>query len=335
MRVECLPARRLVEADWSAWDDLQSRAPSLSSPYFSSAFCKVVAESSPDLFVACLSDGQGSAGFFPFHRSRWGTGWPLARSLSGYQGIIGREHLAIEVAGLLKCCALKTFDFARLPATQTSFLPFARGTDASHTMDLHGGFDDYAARVGRSSAILAATARRKRRLEREIGRVRFEQHIDDSAAFRTLTALKATQYRRTGARDPLADPCARAIVEAVFRCRGPALSGVLSVLFVADQVAALLLGLRRRKALHGWFHAYDPRFAKYSPGILLLVELARAAPASGIEVIDLGTGEQAYKTRLATGAVNVVWGRVERPSLVAVWRAARRNLGRLAGCRGS
>jgi CelD/BcsL family acetyltransferase involved in cellulose biosynthesis len=331
MHVECLPATRVVETDWKAWDDIRRSAPALSSPYFSSAFCRVVSESSSDLFVARISDGQRLAGFFPFHRSRWATGWPLAKGLSGYQGVIGRQDFVMDVFSLLKQCKLKTFDFAHLPATQRSFLPFSHGTDASHTMDLRAGFDDYAARIRASSGIIAATFRRKRRLEREVGRVRFELHVDDISVFETFMRLKAVQYRRTGVRDPLADPWTLDILRAVLRSRGRELSGVLSVLFTGDNVAALVFGIRSHSVLHCWFSAYDLRFARYSPGILLLVELAHRAPASGIDVVDLGTGTHAYKARLATGAVEVLWGRIERPSLAAVWRAARRNVGRMAG----
>src|ERR1700733_14199959 len=101
MLVECLPASRLVDADWRAWDAIRSSTSALSSPYFSSQFCRVVSECSSDLFVARISDRRGPAGFFPFHRSRWATGWPLAKSLSGYQGLIERESVAMDVVALL------------------------------------------------------------------------------------------------------------------------------------------------------------------------------------------------------------------------------------------
>jgi CelD/BcsL family acetyltransferase involved in cellulose biosynthesis len=159
-----------------------------------------------------------------------------------------------------------------------------------------------------------------------------EFHVDDLSVFLTLTRLKALQYRRTGARDLFADPWTLDVLHAVFRTQEPQFSGVLSALFIGDDVAAALFGMRSHSTLHCWFSAYDPRFARHSPGMLLLVELAHRGPGHGIEVIDLGTGPQAYKSRLATGAVNVLRGRIERPSLAFVWRAARRSARRLAGC---
>jgi CelD/BcsL family acetyltransferase involved in cellulose biosynthesis len=329
MYIECVPATRVVESDWRAWDAIRSQAPALSSPYFSSTFCRIVSESSSDLFVGRISDDRGLAGFFPFHRSRWATGWPLAKGLSGYQGLIARQDASIDAVELLKCCRLRTFDFAQLPATQASFVPFSYGKDASHTMDLRAGFDDYAARIRRSSRIIAATRGREQRLEREVGRVRFEFHLDDFSMFQTLVRLKTSQYRRSGAHDIFMDPWTLDILRAVFRTQSPQLSGVLSALFVGDHVAALLFSIRSHGVLHCWLAAYDPQFGRHSPGIILLVKLARRAATLGIELVDLGTGTHAYKTRLATGGVNVLWGRVERPSFAAVWRAARRNVRRL------
>ncbi len=294
MHIECAPAVRLVESDWRAWDAIRSRAPALSSPYFSSTFCRIVSECSSDLFVARIGDDRGLAGFFPFHRSRWATGWPLAKGLSGYQGLIARQDASIDVVELLKGCRLSTFDFAQLPATQASFVPFSRGRDASHTMDLRAGFDDYAARVRRSSRIIAATRRREQRLEREVGRVRFEFHVDDFSMFQTLIRLKTSQYRRSGVRDIFMDSWTLDVLRAVFRAQGPQLSGVLSALFVGDHVAALVFSIRSQGVLHCWLAAFDPQFGRHSPGIILLVELARRASTLGIDFVDLGTGAHSY-----------------------------------------
>ena len=49
---------------------------------------------------------------------------------------------------------------------------------------------------------------------------------------------------------------------------------MFSVLYVADQPAALHLGMCCRGVWHSWFPTYDVAFAKYSPGLLLLLELA-------------------------------------------------------------
>jgi CelD/BcsL family acetyltransferase involved in cellulose biosynthesis len=164
-----------------------------------------------------------------------------------------------------------------------------------------------------------------------MGSVRFVYQADDGAALRTLMRLKSLQYSRTKVRDLFSDRWTAQVVETVFRARGPELSGVLSVLLVDEEIAALLLSMRSRKVLHCWFSAYDVKFARYSPGIILLLELAKAASTCGVEVVDLGMGTYAYKTSLATGTVDLLQGRIERPSAAAVWRMTRRGVRRLAG----
>jgi|HubBroStandDraft_6_1064221.scaffolds.fasta_scaffold293846_2 hypothetical protein len=69
----------------------------------------------------------------------------------------------------------------------------------------------------------------------------------------------------------------------------------------------------------------------FFPGIILLLDLAKAASTYGVEIVDLGMGTYPYKTRLATGTVDLLHGRIERPSAVAAWRTARRGVRRLAG----
>lgn len=332
MRLDCVLASQLTEGDWRTWDAIRGEAPGLSSPYFASEFCRAVARCSPDLFVARIYGRHGVVGFFPFHRSRWHTGWPLAKWLSDYHGVIAHDDLAIDPVALVKGCGLKTFDFDHLPAVQRSFQRFSYGTSPSHTIDLRQGFVHYAARVNVRSSLVRATWRRRRQLAREMGRVRFVYQVDDSESFRLLMKLKSLQYSRTGVRDLFADRWTTEIVETIFHARGPRLSGVLSVLLVDEQIAALLLSMRSSNVQHCWFSAYDVRFARWSPGIILLLELAKAASTRGIETVDLGMGTYPYKDTLSTGRVDLLRGRIERPSAVAAWRMARRGVRRLAGC---
>jgi CelD/BcsL family acetyltransferase involved in cellulose biosynthesis len=332
MRLDCVRASQLTERDWRAWDAIRGEAPGLSSPYFTSEFCRAVARCSPDLFVARIGGRHGVVGFFPFHQSRWRTGWPLAKWVSDYHGVVAHDDLLIDALALVKGCGLKTFDFDHLPAVQRSFQRFAHGTSPSHTIDLRQGFAHYAARINDRSSLVRATWRRRRQLAREMGRVRFVYQVDDSAALGTLMKLKSLQYSRTGVRDLFADRWTSEIVETIFRARGPQLSGVLSLLLVDERIAAALLSLRSTRVQHCWFSAYDVQFARWSPGIILLLELAKAASTRGIEIVDLGMGTYSYKTRLATGRVDLLRGRIERPSAVAAWRMARRSVRRLAGC---
>jgi hypothetical protein len=100
-----------------------------------------------------------------------------------------------------------------------------------------------------------------------------------------------------------------------------AFSGVLSALYVGNRLAAVHLGMRSFGVLHFWFPAYDPELGKYSPGLVLLVEMARAAAALGIRRIDLGRGNERYKRSLMSGAIPLAEGAVDlRPAAALLQR---------------
>ena len=84
------------------------------------------------------------------------------------------------------------------------------------------------------------------------------------------------------------------------------------------------MGMRSAHVLHYWFPAYDPEFAKFSTGIILLLRMAEALAAMGVRTIDLGEGKSQYKERLMTGEVALQKGSVELPSLLATARQMQR-----------
>jgi CelD/BcsL family acetyltransferase involved in cellulose biosynthesis len=87
--------------------------------------------------------------------------------------------------------------------------------------------------------------------------------------------------------------------------------------------------MRSRTIWHYWFPAYAPQFAKYSPGLLLLLKMCQHAPQIGLRTIDLGTGMTLYKRRLMNASVPVAEGSVERPSWLSLVRGMRRKAKRL------
>jgi hypothetical protein len=98
--------------------------------------------------------------------------------------------------------------------------------------------------------------------------------------------------------------------------------------------------------VHWWFPAYDPAFARDSPGLVLLAELLGAADEAGIGLLDFGKGDEDYKawfsnrtiplgighvesdrlTELRTGAARVAWRYALRSPVRDHALAARRRL---------
>jgi CelD/BcsL family acetyltransferase involved in cellulose biosynthesis len=143
--------------------------------------------------------------------------------------------------------------------------------------------------------------------------------------FDALVAWKSDQYLRTGATNVFGFSWTMRLLEKVLAAPGQEFGGILSALYAGDKLVSAHLGLRSHGVMHLWFPAYDPAFGKYSPGLILLLELAKAARSLGVQRLDLGKGDTRFKTSLMTGAVSLAEGSVAVNPLVRGLRRGWHN----------
>ncbi|MGE3252958.1 GNAT family N-acetyltransferase [Pseudonocardia sp.] len=277
----------------------------------------------PEARVAVLSGPGGALGFFPFETGPFGYGKPIAAGLTDCQGLVHAPGLEWDPRELLRRCGLAIWEFDHLVCGLEPLEPFVLCHAPSPVIDLRGGFPAYLA--GRTASRIRDLPRRRRKLTREHGEPRFVYNSDDRAALRTVLAWKSAQYRRTGRSDRFARRWIVELVETLLATRTPAFSGLLSVLYAGDTIVAGHVGLRSEQVVPTWFPAYNPDFARYSPGLLLHLELARAAADAGVLQVDLGRGAKDYKEWLKTGDLTVAEGRVTRRVPGAALHWARRE----------
>ena len=329
VRVETTGA--LAAPELARWSELQRASPLYRSPFFTPEFAFAVARVR-DVRVAVIEEAGATAGFFAFEAGRRGHGRPVGRPFSDYHGPVLDEAAAIDARALVRACGLATWSFDHLPAGLAAFAPHVWSEGTSPCLDLAEGFDLGAG--GRAHSDIRGAQRRARKLAREVGPLRFVPHSDDPDLLAQTIAWKRQQYAATGVTDVLADAGGRELLGHVHAARATGFAGILSVLHAGDQVAALHLGLRAGGVLHSWFPAYNPELNRYSPGLVLLLELAGAAPGLGIRELDFGKGEARYKLALATGAVPLLEGCVgARPhsALPVRLRTSARRALRAAG----
>jgi CelD/BcsL family acetyltransferase involved in cellulose biosynthesis len=321
VNVRLVTAGALAPSDLARWSELQQARPLYRSPFFRPEFALAVARVR-DVRVAVIED----AGFFAFEVGRRGQGRPIGRPFSDYHGPVLDDAAAIDARELVRACGLATWSFDHLPAGIAGFAPHVWTQGASPYLDLANGFDPKAA--GRSD--IRGALRKARKLAREVGPLRFTPHSDDMDLLARTIAWKRRQYAETGVTDVLAETGGRELLGHVHAAQEAGFAGMLSVLHAGDEVAALHFAVRSGGVLHSWFPAYNPELHRYSPGLVLLLELADAAPALGIRELDFGKGEARYKLALATGTVPLREGCVGARSLsalpVRLRGAARRAL---------
>ena len=315
------------------WRNLQESNPELVSPCFSPEFTQAVAAVRPDVEVAVVQGMNNEIrAFFPFQRHHRTRAIPVGGIVSDYQGIICRPDFECDPRDLLEKCGLVAWDFDRLIASQEFFLPYHKLCEPSALIDLSRGYAAYVQeRRAAGSRQISQCQNSIRRLEREAGPLRFIAHSPDRKLLSQVLAWKSEQYLRTGWRDLFAPGWGRDLVERIHAIQSEKFAGMFSALYAGEHLIAGHLGMRSSSVWHYWFPAYDRRFSRFSPGLILLLHMAEHGPSIGIRALDLGTGMSLYKERLMSASVSVAEGSVERPSWLWLRREAKRAVKSLVG----
>lgn len=331
-RYHLLPAGELDASLIAAWRAIQAAQPGLRSPFFCPEFTRLVAAVRRDAAVVVIENDGRPVGFLPFQRSRLDGGKPIGGPLSDYHGVIAEPASDWTPLDLMRAARLNVWSFDHLVDGQGRFAAHVVGQGGSPTIDLSGGYQKYVDdKRAAGSDYIRKTEGLARKLAREAGELTFELH-DGGAALDSLMRWKSDQYRESGLPDAFAVSWTRKFLANLAATRGESgFQGLCSVLRAGGRIVAVHMGMRSATELHYWFPAYDAEFSKFSPGNILLLRMAEALAGQGVRTIDLGKGDSPYKQRLMTGAVPLLEGYVERPSLLASVRGwLRRSDARVA-----
>jgi CelD/BcsL family acetyltransferase involved in cellulose biosynthesis len=130
--------------------------------------------------------------------------------------------------------------------------------------------------------------------------------------FSALVRLQAARWRARGAAGVLGDPNVLAFHQAA--APGLLARGLLSLeaLRLGERIIAVHYALRRGAIGYSYLHAFDPEFAGFGPGWLLLAHSLETAAREGVRRFDFLRGREAYK---------YAWGAVDQPQWRRrVWR---------------
>lgn len=328
MRIDAVPFDALTAAEIGRWSALQIADERFRSPFFRPEYVRTVASIQAGVKVGRLIDGGETVGFFPFQLVRPGEAGPVGGRRCNYHGVIAAPGVEWDRVSLLRGCGVHAWHFHHLLADQQQFGSSRHTVSGSPFLDLSAGFDAYErARRDAGSHVCHRIFRSARRLERDLGAaLRLEANVDDADALGLLVRWKSDHAARTGGGNKFADPALLELLTALHRTRTESFAGMLSVLYAGNRPIAVHFGLRSRTEWHYWFPSYDAAVRSVSPGLILLLEMARAASALGIRTIDLGKGAEPYKTRVASGEIAVAQGTATVPSLAAAIRGVRRTL---------
>ena len=313
--------RELTSDEKDAWHKVLQQNSHFDSPFFHPDFTMAVAAVRTDTEIAVLEKGNKAVGFFTFQRDWAGIGRPIGRPFSDLQAVV-TEDSTWSAEGLVRDCKLKAWDFDSLLTWQRNFAPYFTTTRPYFQIDVSGGYEAYQARRhAMGSHHIKALNRTLRRMERDLGPVRFEPKSRDKDVLKTLLKWKSDQYRRSFFKDTLRMPWVVNMLNRIHDTQGKDFAGILSALYVGDRLVAAHLGLCSRRVWHWWLPSYDLAFSYYSPGQILQLQMIQSAEEMGIERID-----DDPNPFFRTGSVPVAEGSVELPCLT---NNVRRRWGRI------
>lgn len=313
----------LTGAELATWRALRASNPALDSPYFDPAFAAAVVASGVSVTVALDGRGAELTRLLACQRDRSvlrPVGWPGA----DFQGPVLSPGTTFDPRDLL-VDGVRSFEFDHWLPPCPEVEAWVESRALSPYVEVGGGLEGYLSRASKSGRDNIGQARRRTaRAEREHGTVTFCAQSADPGALAWVVDRKREQYAATGARDYFAVESRRRLLALLLDTHEPGCAGLLSTLRFGDTLVAAHFGIRSRGVLHWWFPVYDPAYAGFAPGWILLRELAMAAPGLGLERIDLGRGDDEYKRRARTGEVEVLGGAVRGSAAGRVGHRARR-----------
>ena len=325
MDIEVVRPERLADADAQRWSELR-RASGQTSPFLSPDWVLECARAGgPDTRrarIAILREQGRPVGFLPARLSRFAA-QPVGAPMCDYQAAtveIGRDF---DPRDAVKALGVHRLDFDTQLVNQAGISPFIRGRTVSHVVCLRAGYDAYAAsRRAAGSDVLQDCAKKRRKIGRELGELRFTAASTDRSAFEQLIAWKREKYAETRQTDLFDTAWPFRLLQNLWSAPQGEIRGLLFTLHAGERLLATHYALSDGQALHAWFIAHDEGAARYSPGMVLIGDILRWADRQGYQEFDLGAGGYRFKHSLANLQREVAFGYVGRPSPATAFRAA-------------
>lgn len=301
----------LGSAEQLLWRSFTEEA-SLHSPFLAWPFVESIGQVRDDARVATFRDGERVCGFLAFQVGPDQAGRPIGATICDAQAVVAPSGWTFDPRRLVAAAGLSRWSFDHLTTKQAAFLPYHHRRHRSPIVDLAAGYDAFVEEVRTNSKdLIAQVGRRRRKLEREVGPVVCEwQSSDPEGDLRRLAQWKSEQYARDGTWDRFAVPWITEAVELLARSSDPTCTGLLTSIRAGEHLVAAHFGLLGTDRLCWWFPTYNPEFGRYSPGLILLLEIIAEAARHGVAMVDLGRGEHGYKLRATSRFYEVAEGEV-------------------------
>jgi CelD/BcsL family acetyltransferase involved in cellulose biosynthesis len=297
----------LSEKDKMSWLALLAQQPLWQSPLLRPEFCQALYAHRRDLVIGIIYHHDNPVLFFPHHRSKGRAIRPAGAPLSDYMALITTPDpgfswaKALTLLGIQKMPVMGVLD------------PYGLCQKLEQS--------DVKAMMIDTNPLLAQSVINKK-LQKNINRLtrnlianhgELEWVFDDRdpAVYDTMVRIKRDQYKDQGRHDYLASPWINNFMSSLFNePNRNSLHGCLFSLKVKGVPILMHYGPRYGPVMHAWISSYNPDFSAYSPGQIFLNQCSEILRLNGIDLYDLSTGAEHYKSQFATKTVTVQAGQL-------------------------
>jgi CelD/BcsL family acetyltransferase involved in cellulose biosynthesis len=334
LKIDVFPALELPAEVRAAWSAAQAGEARFDSPFLSPLWAQAVARArgpadGPKIAVQWNAAGQPAA--FLAVRKRGSTGMPVGAPMSDYQALVTRPGFQADPRAMLQALGVSRYDFCHMQAEDPAFQGHARGRDVSWVVEVANGYAAYEAeRKAAGVGALKDIDKKRRKVEREVGPARFTALSDSRADFEQLIVWKRAQLAATGQTDLFKTAWVMRLMDELLDTRDLAFGGGLYTLHLGDELAAAHFHLRGGGTIHGWMIAHDPKFERYSPGLLLFQDILKNLDNGPYKRLDLGAGDYRFKRDLSNRQQEVMFGFLGAPSVSTLARTAAYGLREMA-----
>lgn len=291
--------RELTDGEKKTWMELRASNPALYSPYFHVDYTCLLGNLRDDTHVVIASQNDTPISFFPFQgpqSSSGGFARPIGAPMTDYHGFIEAENTQINHLDILRSAGIGALHYSAMVGQNEDIANFHQEQNPLCLIDLTDGPESWRATRSKSyRSGLKSNRRRIRRADEEFGSRRFDYCSQDKTAFDQLIEWKKERFTETGLYDVLSANWTSGLLKQLWN-KTDGLRCDLHVLYFADKIAAMDLGLTDGDVFHSWIVAYNPEFHVYSPGSQLLEALIDEASNLGYTRIDLGAETDSYKS---------------------------------------
>lgn len=299
----------LTPAEIQSWNLALEGSAEFDSAFYSYGFARACEDIGCDVYITLATNERGAlAGVFAFQKKPGfdgivGLGERPGGSMNDYSGPMVFSEVAsvLTETDFIEASGLAAFDISHAPARPSGPGEDVEAADGGPVTCLAQGFTAWWDTFNEEKKSRASDlGRRGRKIERDFGPLCMTLEAEVTAALLDeIIDEKRRQYHQRDASDVFDDDRNYRLIHRLAKGDDPLCRLVVSTLYAGDTWAASHIGLRCGSVLHYWFPVFNEDLKRSSPGRLLILEMLRAMPQSGLDLLDYGLGESRTKLEFA------------------------------------